>query len=73
MPSTMIAAIGFRCWPWMPEPAILAAQHRLGRAGFYVEPSSAVAFAAAQDLGREGVIATNETAVVLLTGSGLKT
>jgi threonine synthase len=55
------------------EEAISTAQAELGRAGFYVEPSSAVAYAAAGDLRQREVIGPEETAVVLLTGSGLKT
>ena len=55
------------------ESAIHEAKGALGRAGFYVEPSSAVAYAAAEELRASGVIGAAETAVVLLTGSGLKT
>lgn len=51
---------------------ILAAQDQLGKAGFYVEPSGAVGFAAALELQSGGVIGPDEAAVVLLTGSGLK-
>lgn len=46
----------------------LLAQRRLARRGFYVEPTSAVAVAALDDLRA----ALGESAVVVLTGSGLK-
>jgi threonine synthase len=52
------------------DDAILVAQRRLARAGFYVEPTSATAIAAlpaVYKLARPG-----ETIVVPLTGSGLK-
>ena len=55
------------------EPEIAGATTELGRAGFYVEPSSAVAYAAAVELRSSGVIAAADTALVVLTGSGLKT
>jgi len=57
------------------EDAISDAQRRLGRAGFYVEPSSAVAHAGALELQKSGVFRADEeeTVVILLTGSGLKT
>jgi len=44
----------------------------LARAGFYTEPSSAVAFAAARRLRGGGVIDDHGSVVVVLTGSGLK-
>ena len=46
---------------------------RLGRAGFYVEPTCAVAPAALDRLRERGVVGTDEDVVVPLTGSGLKT
>ena len=56
---------------WMEavdEPAIQAARDALGAAGLYVEPTSAVVWAA-----REAVLARTRGAVVMvLTGSGLK-
>ena len=55
------------------EATIRSSQDELGRAGFYVEPSTAVAFAAACQLQSKGIIRPDEVAVVLLTGSGLKT
>ncbi len=56
----------------VPEREILPARDQLARSGFYAEPSSAVAFAAASILQRDGVIGRDESAVVVLTGSGLK-
>lgn len=44
----------------------------LGAGGVYVEPTSAVAAAAAADLAGEGVIQAGDRVVVTLTGSGLK-
>ena len=46
---------------------------RLHRAGFYVEPTCAVAPAALQELRREGVVTEDDDVVVPLTGSGMKT
>ncbi|NHN46753.1 pyridoxal-phosphate dependent enzyme [Halostella sp. JP-L12] len=46
---------------------------RLHRAGFYVEPTSAVAPAALQEYRREGVVTEDDDVVVPLTGSGMKT
>jgi len=57
----------------VPEAEIMPAWQRLARAGFYTEPSSAVAFAAARRLRAAGTIGAADSAVVVLTGSGLKT
>lgn len=46
---------------------------RLHRAGFYVEPTSAVAPAALHDYRDRGVLSAGADVVVPLTGSGLKT
>ncbi|GAA0672092.1 pyridoxal-phosphate dependent enzyme [Natronoarchaeum mannanilyticum] len=46
---------------------------RLHRAGFYVEPTSAVATAALREYRRRGVVAPDDDVVVPLTGSGMKT
>ncbi len=54
------------------ESEILTAKDQLARNGFYAEPSSAVAFAAALNLQSDGVIGRDESVVVVLTGSGLK-
>ena len=40
--------------------------------GLYVEPTTAVAFAAAARLRREGAIGEGQTVLVPVTGSGLK-
>lgn len=54
------------------EREILAAQERLGRAGLFVEPTGAVAYAAALALLARGELRPTERTVVVLTGSGLK-
>ena len=54
------------------EPCIWKMGETLGHMGIYVEPTSATAAAAALDLMQQGTIAEGETAVILLTGSGLK-
>ena len=45
---------------------------RLHRAGFYVEPTCAVAPAALREYRKRGVIEESDDVVVPLTGSGLK-
>jgi threonine synthase len=52
------------------EDAILEAQERLARQGFYVEPTSATVIAALESVARLATV--DETIVVPLTGSGLK-
>lgn len=54
------------------DAEILAAQARLGREGLFVEPTAAVAPAAAWALAESGAFAGAETVVVPLTGHGLK-
>ncbi|WP_426240166.1 pyridoxal-phosphate dependent enzyme [Pararhizobium sp. DWP1-1-3] len=54
------------------EDEIISAVGLLARAGFYAEPTSAMAAAAADKLLAGGVIQSGERTVVLLTGSGLK-
>lgn len=56
----------------IPEAGIGAAHTRLARAGLYVEPTSATAVAAYEDLVARGEILPVETTVVVLTGAGLK-
>ncbi len=56
----------------VPEQEIMPARQRLAEAGFYVEPSSAVAFAAARQLRAVGTIGDDEVTMAVLTGSGLK-
>ena len=50
-------------WEMLPQ---------LGRGGMYVEPTSAAAPAAFVSLRKDGTIADGDSAVVVLTGSGLK-
>jgi threonine synthase len=54
------------------EAEIAAALLRLGRAGLYVEPTAAVAPAGALKLAAAGRLPADGTAVIPLTGSGLK-
>lgn len=54
------------------ENEILASTRDLAAAGFYVEPTSATAVAAADRFSASRVIASGQTTVVVLTGSGLK-
>ncbi|WP_353113955.1 pyridoxal-phosphate dependent enzyme [Microbacterium sp.] len=56
----------------VPEQGIEDAMRALGRAGISAEPSGAVAYAAAAAGLREGWIAPDETAVAVVTGTGLK-
>ncbi len=54
------------------EDAIVAALHALARMGLYVEPTSAAAAAGLTQLLASGAIHRDESTVVVLTGSGLK-
>jgi threonine synthase len=54
------------------DGAVLAAQERLGRQGLFVEPTGAVAYAAALALRARGELRDDERVAVVLTGSGLK-
>jgi len=54
------------------DDEIVAAMWALARGGIYAEPTSASAAAALSKLWRDGVIAPDETTVVVLTGTGLK-
>jgi threonine synthase len=54
------------------EDEIAAAQERLGQRGIFVEPTGAVAYAAALRLLTEGQLGPAERVAVILTGSGLK-
>lgn len=67
-----VAATGGR-WAVVDDGEILAARRRLGAEGFFVEPTAAVAAAAAWRLLAEGSIPAGERVVVVLTGHGLKT
>jgi threonine synthase len=55
------------------EDEIIHAFKELGRKGFFVEPSSAVAYAAYQKQLRNKKISENTKTVIILTGTGLKT
>ncbi len=54
------------------EGEIIGAHRSLGRAGFFVEPSSATCLAAAEKLRAEGKIGPHNQVVMMMTGSGLK-
>lgn len=54
------------------EEEILVGQRVLGRAGFFVEPSSATSLLAVKKLCIAGQIKRNASVVLMLTGSGLK-
>ncbi len=54
------------------DDAVWETLPQLGRLGLYVEPTSAAAPAAFMELCKEGIIVDGESAVVMLTGSGLK-
>ncbi len=60
------------CTIAIDEPEILAARAALAAQGLFVEPTSATAAAAFTHLRGRGMIQPGETAVVVLTGSGLK-
>lgn len=55
------------------EDEIASAFRELSKKGFFVEPSSAVAYAAYAKQLRNGEMAKGEKLVIVLTGSGLKT
>ncbi len=55
------------------DDEILGAIAALGRAtGIFAEPAGATAFAGLTKAVNEGTVASDETVVVLMTGSGLK-
>lgn len=56
----------------VPDEAVLSEQKRLARKGFLVEPTAAVAPAAAARALREGLLREADRVIVPLTGSGLK-
>jgi threonine synthase len=55
------------------ENEIINAFRELAKKGFYVEPSSAVAYAAFKKQIKEDAVSKEDKVVVVLTGSGLKT
>jgi threonine synthase len=54
------------------EEEILDAWHKLGKEGFFVEPSSAVAYAGYKQHVADEEIPSGESSVIVLTGTGLK-
>ena len=56
----------------IPEAGIVAALKRLARTGLFVEPTSASAAAAIDELVLRGAIAPAERTVVIVTGTGIK-
>jgi threonine synthase len=56
----------------LTEDEIVSALRRLARQGLFAEPTSASAAAALDRLAAAGAITSNETTVVILTGTGLK-
>lgn len=56
----------------LSEKKIIAAVRQLASTGLYTEPTSATACAAIDVLAERGAIKEQETTVVILTGSGLK-
>jgi threonine synthase len=55
------------------ENEILQAFRELPKCGFFVEPSSAVAYAAYQKQLKSGDISKRDNSVIIMTGAGLKT
>jgi len=54
------------------EEEILDAQRRLAGAGYFVEPAAATSLAAVKKLRDAGTIGSDDSVVLMLTGSGLK-
>jgi threonine synthase len=54
------------------EDEIMPAVAALGRRGLFVEPTAATAGAALTQLLRDGTVTTDQSTIVVLTGSGLK-
>ena len=54
------------------EKEILNSQRKLAQGGFFVEPASATSLSAIKKLREQGKIKTDESVVLMLTGSGLK-
>ncbi len=54
------------------DAAILEAMAELGKAGLFVEPAAAAAWAGVRQALREGLLSPDDPTLVLLTGSGLK-
>jgi threonine synthase len=56
----------------IPEDGIVAALKRMARTGLFVEPTSASAAAALDELSKRGAIKPNERTVVIISGTGIK-
>lgn len=56
----------------VPDEDIIKAIGEVGKAGIFVEPAGATAYAGLQKAIREGVITANDPVLVINTGSGLK-
>lgn len=54
------------------EKEIVKAQRQMARQGFFGQPASCVPLACLRNAREEGVVSEGETAVLVLTGSGLK-
>ncbi|RPJ14571.1 MAG: pyridoxal-phosphate dependent enzyme, partial [Desulfobacteraceae bacterium] len=54
------------------EDEIIESQRIFARAGFFVEPATATSLRAVKKLRGQGKIDSNQTVVLMLTGSGLK-
>ncbi len=65
-----------RKYDWLaedvPEEEIIKSQRMLARAGFFVEPATATSLQAVKKLRSLGKISSDQTVVLMLTGSGLK-
>jgi threonine synthase len=56
----------------VPENEIVDALKRLARTGLFVEPTSATAVAAMDDLMTRGIIGETQSTAVIITGTGIK-
>jgi threonine synthase len=56
----------------VPDEDIIAAIGEVGKAGIFVEPAGATAYAGLQKAVREGIITPDDPVLVINTGSGLK-
>ena len=66
-----VRVTGGRYWV-VSDDDILAALAMLGRAGIFVEPAAAAAFAGVRQAREQGYLTADDPVLVLLTGSGLK-
>jgi threonine synthase len=54
------------------DAAILSAMREVGQEGVFAEPAAALAYAALRKAALDGLVRSRESAVVLITGNGLK-